>query len=530
MKNSKTLTEIEIAREALRQLAVNRKLPTPDNYRSFYYQIAGVEIIDFFPEKTLKIIIEKLPRNNSDQQQIIQSFEAAVSKGDWESLGTILIDLLSGNTIKHNSISNNHFGDLLSEKDKTQANETGKLITTLILPKELQDQLGRLFGDCLSVLLSTSPEISKDAELLAKEVRIISESEQILQFTDKLKQFNYRLQYAAEDQGELRTSLLKLFQLVIDNISELVVDDAWLQGQIAIVREMITEPLDLRLIDNVERQIKELIYKQGLLKKNLIDNQSRLKLMLSSFVDRLAEFTQTTGDYHASLSVYADEISQAKDISELSDVLDKIIQQTRQVQSSAKRSHDELLELRSRAESAEKEVDRLQSELLHASELIRHDALTGALNRKGLEEAIEREVSRMHRDGSNLCVALLDIDNFKKLNDTHGHEAGDDALVHLATVVRKSLRPQDTLARFGGEEFVVLLTETGINDSVTVMQRVQRDLTRCFFLHQNEKILITFSCGIAELAENEDPKTAIKRADQAMYLAKRSGKNKVLAA
>ena len=87
MKNSKTLTEIEIAREALRQLAINRKLPTPDNYRSLYYQIAGVEIIDFFPEKTLKIIIEKLPRNNSDQQQIIQSFEAAV-------LNTVIITFL----------------------------------------------------------------------------------------------------------------------------------------------------------------------------------------------------------------------------------------------------------------------------------------------------------------------------------------------------------------------------------------------------------------------------------------------------
>lgn len=529
MKNSKTLTEIEIAREALRQLAVSRKLPTPDNYRSFYYQIAGGEIIDFFPEKTLKIIIEKLPRNNSNQQQIIQSFETAVSKSDWESLGEILIDLLSGNASKHNSISNNHFGGLQLEKDKTQANVTDKLITS-ILPRELQDQLGRLFGDSLSILLTTSPEISKDAELLAKEVRVISEAGQLSEFTNKLKQFNYRLQFAAEDQGELRASLLKLFQLIIDNISELVVDDTWLQGQIAIVREMITEPLDLRLIDNVERQIKELIYKQGSLKRNLIDNQSQLKLMLSSFVDRLAEFTQTTDNYQTNLGVYVEEISQAEDISELSDVLDRIIEQTRQVQSSAKRSHNELLELRSRAESAEKEVNRLQSELSHASELIRHDALTGALNRKGLEEAIEREVSRMQRDGSNLCVALLDIDNFKKLNDTHGHEVGDDALVHLATVIRKSLRPQDTLARFGGEEFVVLLTGTGINDSVTVMQRVQRDLTRSFFLHQNEKILITFSCGVAELTQNEDPKIAIKRADQAMYLAKRSGKNKVLTA
>jgi len=330
MKNSKTLTEIEIAREALRQLAVSRKLPTPDNYRSFYYQIAGDEIIDFFPEKTLKIILEKLPRDNSDQQQIIQSFETAVLKSDWEGLGTILIDLLSGSAIKQNTISNDCSDYHHLEKDKIQTNGADKLISS-IFPRALQDQLERLFGDCLSILLSTSPEISKEAELLAKEVRVIFEPEQLTQFIDRLKQFNYRLQYAAEDQGEIRSSLLKLFQLVIDNISELVVDDTWLQGQIAIVREMITEPLDLRLIDNVERQIKELVYKQRLLKKNLIDNQSRLKLMLSSFVDRLAEFTQTTGDYHTSLGVYAEEISRANDISKLSDVLDKVIQHTRQV-------------------------------------------------------------------------------------------------------------------------------------------------------------------------------------------------------
>ena len=529
MKNPKTLTEIEIAREALRQLAINRKLPTPDNYRTLYYQISGTEIIDSFPEKTLKIIISKLPRTNSEQRKIIQLLESAVSKSDWEALGTILINLLNSNKINQNLNSDNYLNHHDSEQNTAPFNPIENSIEP-VLPREFQDQLERLFGDCLRILLSASPEIAEDAKSLAKEVQKISEPEQLLQFINKLKQFNYRLQFAAEDQSELRTSLLKIFQLVIDNISELVVDDAWLQGQIAIVREMIKEPLDLQLIDNVERQIKELVYKQGLLKKNLIDNQSRLKLMLSAFVDRLAEFTQTTGDYHTSLGIYVEEINQAKDISELSNVLDRIIQQTRQVQSSAKRSHDELLELRSRAESAEEEVNRLQNELLQASELIRHDTLTGTLNRKGLEEAIEREVSRMHRDGSSLCVALLDVDNFKKLNDTHGHEAGDDALVHLATVVRKSLRPQDTLARYGGEEFVVLLTGTELNDSVTVMQRVQRDLTRCFFLHQNEKILITFSCGIAELTQNEDPKDAIKRADQAMYLAKRSGKNKVLAA
>jgi len=139
--------------------------------------------------------------------------------------------------------------------------------------------------------------------------------------------------------------------------------------------------------------------------------------------------------------------------------------------------------------------------------------------------------------GSGKIVILLypdqapkTVDNFKKLNDTYGHDAGDQALKHLAQVVREALRPQDTLARYGGEEFVIVLSDTHLDDGVHAMVRVQRELTRKFFLHRNEKLLITFSCGVAELAGDEDPAAALKRADEAMYLAKRAGKNRVVAA
>ena len=127
-------------------------------------------------------------------------------------------------------------------------------------------------------------------------------------------------------------------------------------------------------------------------------------------------------------------------------------------------------------------------------------------------------------------VGLLDIDNFKKLNDQFGHAVGDAALVHLAQVTRDAIRPQDTLARYGGEEFVVLLPNTPLDDAVSAMVRVQRELTRRFFLNNNEKLLVTFSCGVAELNQEEMPYDALKRADEAMYLAKRAGKNRVVPA
>jgi len=193
-------------------------------------------------------------------------------------------------------------------------------------------------------------------------------------------------------------------------------------------------------------------------------------------------------------------------------------------------SKDELTQMRLRVTEAEKEVARLQNELAEASDMVRQDALTGALNRKGMDEALEKEVARSQRQGSKLCVALLDIDNFKKLNDTMGHKVGDEALIHLASVVQETIRPQDTLARYGGEEFVVILPDTHLEDGVNAMVRVQRELTKRFFLHNNDKVLITFSCGVAELLQEELPKDSLQRADQAMYLAKRSGKNRVVPA
>ena len=156
--------------------------------------------------------------------------------------------------------------------------------------------------------------------------------------------------------------------------------------------------------------------------------------------------------------------------------------------------------------------------------------LTSVLNRRGLEEAFAVEDARAARAGSPLSVALLDIDNFKQLNDQLGHAAGDEALKHLAGILRDTVRPSDVVARFGGEEFVLLLPDTGIDEAVAVMTRVQRTLTRKFFLHQNERVLITFSAGVALRAAGESRDGVVGRADGAMYKAKKTGKNRVCVA
>lgn len=395
---------------------------------------------------------------------------------------------------------------------------------------ELQDLIAQLLDNTLSIVLADSPELSREAVAIATAARAAHNLEELAALADRLKKLSYRAHFVAEDQAEMKSALLHLVHLIVDNISELVVDDQWLAGQISVVRELVNKPLNLRQLDDVERRMKDVIVKQGLLKKNLNEARDRLKLMLATFVDRLADFSETTSGYHDKIEKCAERISQARDITDLSDVLDEVMRETREVQLNAARSRDEMSLMRTRVNDAEREVSRLQDELAHASELVRHDALTGALNRKGMDEALEREVARMRRQGGSLSLAMLDIDNFKKLNDSLGHSAGDAALMHLSSVARETIRPQDTLARYGGEEFVVLLPNTPLDDAVSAMVRVQRELTRRFFLNNNDKVLITFSCGVAELSGEEMPYDALKRADDAMYLAKRAGKNRVVPA
>jgi diguanylate cyclase len=203
---------------------------------------------------------------------------------------------------------------------------------------------------------------------------------------------------------------------------------------------------------------------------------------------------------------------------------------TRVIQASALRSHEELLNTKKQADEAEERIKTLEQELMQVSELVREDQLTGALNRRGLDETLDRELKRADRNRTPLCVALLDIDNFKKLNDSLGHQAGDRALTHLTQVIKNTLRPTDAVGRYGGEEFVIILPDTDLEAGVEALQRLQRDLTKKFFLHNNERILVTFSAGVALRGENEDQEDLLGRADTAMYQAKQTGKNRVISA
>ncbi len=144
-------------------------------------------------------------------------------------------------------------------------------------------------------------------------------------------------------------------------------------------------------------------------------------------------------------------------------------------------------------------------------------------------KAFEGESARVGRQGTPLSVGLLDVDNFKKLNDSLGHQTGDEALKFLSRRVSESLRPHDVVARYGGEEFVVMLPDTPVDEGQQILTRLQRLLSAEFFTHDESKVFITFSAGITQYRLGEAIEAALDRADLALYEAKRTGKNRTCA-
>lgn len=391
-------------------------------------------------------------------------------------------------------------------------------------------QLRELLAFTLENTLSMQPELNNEVQALVQQVRVASDPKQIGDLAKLLRQFWLKLELRGGDKEKIQEGLVRLLRLLVENVSELVADDKWLHGQISTLQNIIDQPLDKHAIADAERNLRNAVIKQSTLKQSLVDAKSTLKSLMTTFIDRLGNITESTGDYHTKIAGYSQKIVGSDNLTELSHILEDIMQDTRVIQASALRSHEELLATRKQADEAEERVKKLEQELEEVSELVREDQLTGALNRRGMEETLEREFKRVERTHGQLSVALLDIDNFKQLNDTLGHQAGDQALIHLSRIIKEALRPTDSVARYGGEEFLIILPDTSLTEAVDAVERLQRELTRKFFLHNNERKLITFSAGVALLTEGEDKEDLVGRADKAMYIAKKTGKNRVVSA
>lgn len=413
-----------------------------------------------------------------------------------------------------------------STQDTSNINDTNQIEIACAW----RDMLVRTVKIIVIPNFADSASATSRVEALIKEAEAASTLTQINALNSTLRSTLLRAEMQTDAQRRMQEALIEILRLLVSSMAELTIEDEWLHAQIAIVKEIISKPLKIDTVYNAESSLKELIFKQAQIKPGLMEAKETLRNMVNTFVTRLVDIASSTGSYQNKIEGYHSQINAVNDISELSTILESLVEDISEMNAEAKANHETLLESQQKAQAAEKKINELTLKLDYISEAAHEDFLTGALNRRGMDEALIREFDRSDRHGTSLSLAMLDVDHFKKINDTMGHSAGDKALAHLAKVVKSILRSTDVLARYGGEEFVILLPGSNQSDAVTVVSGLQRDLTKNFFLHNNERVLITFSAGVAERVQGENVDSILPKADAALYLAKQAGRNRVVGA
>lgn len=590
------MTASEIARETIKQMAVRRVEPTPDNYAQIYLEISGKPAKED-AASALRKALKQLPHDSMEQTNWVNRWEKVLKQDNWQGLADLLkeamlqqlshstkwpkairtlmqgwddkrtgMDLGKKREMLERVLINFGNDDTLSEKllgmannwlpadarveGVTAAPESKDNVVVTAAPaaieplnkEELPGEVQQFHSayTILQTLLKQTlhlgliprlegyPDLQSEAVALQESTERAKKVKEWEALAKSLKALLLRVEVIGAKEDDVRGDIIDLLHLLLSNIGELVADDSWLSGQVYAVQSIIGGPLDRAKLKLAEKSLKEVIYKQGLLKHSLIEARNSFKTLISSFIDKLKYMGDASELYGGKIESYAQQLSQTDDLIKINELVNLLMRDTSVMQTDIMRSRDDLLNQQRVASDTQQRILKLQDELTQLSEVVRIDQLTGVLNRRGMDEAFSTEIARYRRNGEPLSVALLDIDNFKFLNDQHGHAAGDTALKHLASVVKRTVRPTDIVTRMGGEEFVVILPNTNLEEAVTTMSRLQRALTKEYFLGNNQKLLITFSAGVALFQEEDDVASILLRADQAMYLAKKSGKNRVM--
>jgi len=579
-------TPLQIARQTLMQLMQRKLPPTPDNFRSVYDDIAGTKSTDCTVQ--IGLVFKKAVYSEGDQNPksspLAHAIAPLIENQEWNELELLLTKLILGNSaaeaaevdwsqlirnlLKQMEVS--HKGVTLSRKkeglskvlinfgadpavlgQKMQAlinswgtaNPEQDLVTnaliddtavnTKIIPATAnpwRDMMLRTFEMAVMPQLQSGPESQQKASALLKRMQEANTEQAVIKLAAALKPLLITIEIQRDLQQRIDQSLLHLLRMIVSSMSELGVEDEWFHGQAEVISDIVSKPLNINMLYDAETSLKQLTYKQTQLKPALTEAKDTLKKMVATFVDRLVEMTESTGDYHKKIEGYQAQIASTENIGELNVLLNNILEDTRAIGLSMQRTRDEFSLSQQKTAEAEKRILQLTTELGIIGEAAHQDYLTGALNRRGMHEALEREFSRADRHSADLCIAMMDIDHFKKINDHLGHVTGDEALTYFVKIIKDVLRTTDVIARYGGEEFIIILPATPEEEAVSVIARVQRELTKNFFMHKNERVLITFSAGVAQRKPGETPESLIPRADAALYIAKQNGRNQVIAA
>ena len=369
-------------------------------------------------------------------------------------------------------------------------------------------------------------QLSRLADAVAAEGATPARVADISAVCERVKRLFAHRHHLVDELGSLCRELTQ-------GITDLAEDDSWARGQCENLQARLADGVSVRSVRAASELLAETRGQQQRVRVERQAARDALKDFIHRMLNEVGELGQHTGHFQRAVSQHAQAIERADSLESLAGVVKAMLDDSRAVHSAVSLSQQRLHDDQARASELEARVRELEVELRRLSNEVSTDALTQVANRRGLAQAFEAETAGCPSEGAGmapLAVGLIDIDNFKKLNDTLGHAVGDVALKSLASAVREQLRPTDHLARFGGEEFVVLMPATALAEAQQALTRLQRLLTASLFMHDGQDVFVTFSAGVTIWQPGEALPTTLERADEALYEAKRTGKNRTCTA
>lgn len=326
---------------------------------------------------------------------------------------------------------------------------------------------------------------------------------------------------------KMRQGLQELLQLLLRNVADLVENDAFLSGQMDIVQRAVQSAQNDQELELAISGVKEVIFQQGKLKSEVREARKAIRDLVNLVLISVESMAGENGRNHQQLEILATELESAKDWQHIRQIVSAVVSTSKNITTQSVETRNALLQAKNRLQSAQEKIRTLENELESISQLVHVDPLTGLLNRRGLNAAFARESARALRLNQPLAVAIMDLDHFKQVNDQYGHDLGDRVLQEMAGILQNTLRANDVITRYGGEEFVLLMPETSAEGARHILERLQMRLGQQHFETRDKALQVSFSAGVARWQKNSSQEQIIALADQAMYQAKKAGRKRI---
>lgn len=367
-----------------------------------------------------------------------------------------------------------------------------------------RDELQRVTAELAALLPQSAATIASAVTLSPQEV---------------LLQLLERLAVPAELHGQAEAIKAAL---------ALAADEEELEQILGQIADLVTT---MRTRAQTERAEVETFLKQ--LTQNLRELDMSLQGAVAAHRETVEDGRALDAEVQVQVQGIEDSVRWAQNLDHLKQTVQERVDTIRRHMEVFRRNEDERIEraeaevrkLNARLRNLEEESAALRERIRDERNQALLDPLTEVPNRLAYNERIAQEYARWKRYRSPLVFTVWDVDNFKRINDTYGHQAGDKVLKVVAKVLSSQVREADFVARYGGEEFVILLPETDLTQARVVTEKIRAAVEACEFHYRGERVLITISCGMAQFREQDEADAVFARADAAMYRAKAAGRN-----